>query len=157
MAIGGHSAGGNLSTVICMKAKQEGQFQFVCQVLDYPPLDLATSPFEKPQPEGCIPPDMAMVFDACYVDPVQANDPYVSPIYAAVEDLQGLPPALIILAGRDSLHDEGLKYCDMLKAAGVETECYGYPDAVHGFTLVPSDDAADAVEKMVVFLEKHLA
>ena len=80
MAIGGHSAGGNLSTVTCMKAKKEGAFQFVCQVLDYPPLDLATSPLEKPQPRGCIPPKMAMVFDACYVDPAQAKDPHVSPV-----------------------------------------------------------------------------
>ncbi len=156
MAIGGHSAGGNLSTVACMKAKQEGQFQFVCQVLEYPPLDLATSPFEKPQPEGCIPPDLAMVFDACYVDPGQANDPYVSPVYATEEDLQGLPPALIILAGRDSLHDEGLKYGEMLKAAGVETECYAYPNAVHGFTLEPSDDTNDALEKIEAFLKSYL-
>ena len=118
MAIGGHSAGGNLSTVICMKAKKEGEFQFVCQVLDYPPLDLATSPLKKPQPKGAIPPKMALMFNACYVDPAQAKDPYVSPVYATQEDLAGLPPALFILAGGDSLHDEGLKYCEMLKTAG---------------------------------------
>ena len=108
MAIGGHSAGGNLSTVICMKAKKEGDFQFVCQVLDYPPLDLATNPLEKPRPKGAIPPNMALMFNACYVDPVQAKDPYVSPVFATQEDVEGLPPALFILAGGDSLHDEGL-------------------------------------------------
>jgi acetyl esterase len=156
MAIGGHSAGGNLSTVTCMKAKKEGESQFVCQVLDYPPLDLATSPFDKPQPKGCIPPKMATVFDACYVDPAQAKDPYVSPVYATQEDLKGLPPALFILAGRDSLHGEGLKYCEMLKTAGVVTECYNYPHAVHGFTYKPSSDTTDALEKMVVFLRKYL-
>lgn len=156
MAIGGHSAGGNLSTVTCMKAKKAGKFQFVCQVLDYPPLDLGTSPFEKPQPEGCIPPKTAMIFDACYVDPSQVKDPYVSPVYATQEDLEGLPPALFILAGRDSLHDEGVKYRDMLKAAGVVTECFDYPDAAHGFTYKPSDDTDDALEKMVAFLRKHL-
>jgi acetyl esterase len=99
MAIGGHSAGGNLSTVACIKAKKEGMFQFACQLLDYPPLDLATSPYEKPQPKGCIPPKMAMIFDTCYVDSARARDPYVSPVYATQEDLKGLPPALIILAG----------------------------------------------------------
>ena len=157
MAIGGHSAGGNLSTVACMKAKAEGKFQFACQVLDYPPLDLATSAFDKPQPKGCIPPKMALVFDACYVDPAQAKDPYVSPVYATQEDLQRLPPALFILAGRDSLHDEGLKYCKMLQAAGVVTECYDYPNAAHGFTLKPSDDSSDAWGKMAAFLKKYLA
>ena len=156
MAIGGHSAGGNLSTVTCMKAKEQGEFQFVCQVLDYPPLDLATSPYDKPQPKGCIPPKLASMFDACYVDPAQAKDPYVSPVYAAQEDLVGLPPALLILAGRDSLHDEGLKYHNMLKSAGVVTECHEYPDAVHGFTLKPSADTTDAINKMAAFLGKYL-
>lgn len=156
MAIGGHSAGGNLGTVTCMKAKKAGVFQFVCQVLDYPPLDLATSPFDKPQPEGCIPPKMAEIFDTCYIDPTQAKDPYVSPVYATQDDLAGLPPALLILPSRDSLHDEGMRYCEMLKTAGVETECYEYPNAVHGFTLQPSDDTTDAREKIVAFLRRYL-
>ena len=156
MAIGGHSAGGNLSTVTCMKATKEGEFQFVCQILDYPPLDLATSPLDKPQPKGAISPKMALMFDACYVDPTQAKDPYVSPVYATQEDLQGLPPALFILAGRDSLHDEGLKYCGMLKTARVVTECYEYANALHGFTYKPSIDAIDAWAKMAAFLRKYL-
>jgi acetyl esterase len=156
MSIGGHSAGGNLSTVTCMKAKKEGKFQFVCQILDYPPLDLATSPLDKPQPKGAISPKMAAVFDACYVDPTQAKDPYVSPVYATSEDLEGLPPALFILAGRDSLHDEGLKYRGMLKIARVVTECHEYPDAPHGFTYKPSKDAIDAWARMAAFLKKYL-
>ncbi|MBC7226493.1 MAG: alpha/beta hydrolase [Thermoflexales bacterium] len=156
IAIGGHSAGGNLSTVMCIRAKKEGKFRFVCQILDYPPLDLATSPLEKPRPKGAIPPRMAMMFDACYVDPALARDIYVSPVYATREDLEGLPPALIIVAGRDSLRDEGLKYCEMLKAAGVVTECYEYPDAPHGFTYQRSRDAMDARDKMAAFLRKYL-
>jgi hypothetical protein len=36
---------------------------------------------------------MALVFDACYVDPTQAKDPYVSSVYATPADLAGLPPA----------------------------------------------------------------
>jgi acetyl esterase len=156
MAIGGHSAGGNLSTVTCMQAKKAGQFQFVCQVLDYPPLDLATSPLAKPQPKGSLSPQMAQIFRACYVDPDQAKDPYVSPVYATPEDLEGLPPALFILAGRDSLHAEGLKYREMLATARVVTACYEYPHAVHGFTLNPSADTTDASTKMAAFLNQYL-
>ena len=156
MAIGGHSAGGNLGTVSCLKAKKEGTFQFVCQILDYPPLDLATSALDKPQPKGAISPKMALMFDACYVDPPQAKDPLVSPVYATQEDLQGLPPALFILAGRDSLHDEGVKYYEMLKTVGVATECYDYPNAFHGFTYKPSPEAIDAWAKMATFLRKYL-
>jgi acetyl esterase len=156
MAIGGHSAGGNLSTVTCMKAIKEGEFQFVCQILDYPPLDLATSALDKPQPEGCIPPKVAAIFDACYVDPLYAKDPYVSPVYATLQELHGLPPVLLILAGRDSLYDEGLKYSHRLAEAGVLTECVDYPHAVHGFTLNPSSDTTDAHDKMAAFLQKYL-
>lgn len=156
IAIGGHSAGANLSAVSCLKAKKEGRFRFVCQVLDYPPLDLATSALEKPQPKGCIPPEMALMFDACYVDPANARDPYVSPVYALKEDMLGLPPALFILAGGDSLHDEGIKYCGMLKEAGVITECYEYPNSAHGFTYQPSADTSDAMDKMAEFLRKYL-
>ena len=157
MAIGGHSAGGNLATVACMKARKAGEFQFVCQILDYPPLDLATSALDKPQPKGSVSIKMALMFDACYVDPAQARDPYVSPVYATQADLEGLPAALFILAGRDSLHDEGMKYYGMLKKAGVVTECHEYPDAPHGFTYKASSDALDAWAKMAAFLMKFCA
>lgn len=156
MAIGGHSAGGNLSAVTCLKAGQTGDFQLVCQVLDYPPLDLATDPFKKPCPKGAISPEMATMFNTCYVDPAQAADPFVSPVFAAPEDLTGLPPALFILAGMDSLHDEGLRYYEMLQAAGVSVEKFEYPHAAHGFTYKPSPDTTDAVNKMAAFLKKYL-
>jgi acetyl esterase len=156
MGIGGHSAGGNLAAVTCMQAKREGWFTFACQVLDYPPMDLFTSPWEKAQPKGAISPGMAAMFNACYVDPAQAGDPYVSPVFASAAVLQGLPPALFVLAGGDSLHDEGLKYCQMLEAAGVACECHEYPHAPHGFTYRPSPDTTDAVGKMAGFLRKYL-
>lgn len=155
IAIGGHSAGANLATVACMKAKEEGELHFTCQILDYPPLDLATSPYDKPQPKGCIAPKMASMFNACYLEPSQAREPYASPLFAAQELLAGLPPALVILAGRDSLHDEGEAYAKKLKAAGVEVEVHDYPQAVHGFTMQPSEDTTHAVAKMVEFLKKH--
>lgn len=157
VAIGGHSAGANLSAVICLKAKREGGLSFACQILDYPPLDLATSAFDKPAPAGCIPPDVASMFDACYLAGDEAKNPYVSPVYASDADAQGLPPALFILAGRDSLHDEGQRYRALLERNGVQTECRDYPDALHGFTLGDSADARDAVDAMAAFLARHLA
>ena len=156
MAIGGHSAGANLSTVTCLKAKQEGKFQFVCQLLDYPPLDIATNPYDKLQPKGCIPPKMAIMFNDGYVDSTQAKDIFVSPVFATIDELTGLPPAIFILPGHDSLHDEGIKYSNMLKDAGVEMERYEYPDSKHGFTYYKSDNSTDAIGKMANFLNKYL-
>jgi acetyl esterase len=77
-------------------------------------------------------------------------------VYATQEDLRGLPPALLLLAGMDSLHDEGMRYAETLKRAGVVTECYEYPEALHGFTMQPSDDTTDAIEKMASFLKRYL-
>jgi|LSQX01.1.fsa_nt_gb acetyl esterase/lipase len=57
--------------------------------------------------KGSIPPRMAAVFNLCYVDPEKAKDPSVSPVFAAPEDLAGMPKALVIVCGGDSLHDEG--------------------------------------------------
>lgn len=156
MAIGGHSAGANLSTVTCLKSVQGKEFEFKCQVLDYPPLDMATSPLDKPQPKGCINPKMAMMFDASYVETSKAKEIFVSPVYSSQEELEGLPPAIFILPGMDSLHDEGVKYCNMLKEAGVEVEFYEYPEALHGFTYRDSEDTSDALNKMISFLKAHL-
>jgi acetyl esterase len=157
MAIGGYSAGGNISAVCCMKAKKEGTIKFACQVLDYPSLDLSTSAWDKPQPKGSISPRMASMFNACYVDAERAKDPFVSPVYAMPEDLKELPPALLILSGRDSLFDEGLKYRNLLSKAGVATECYEYPNASHGFTYKAGVDTKDAMDKTVAFLSRYLS
>jgi acetyl esterase len=56
-------------------------------------------------------------------------------VYATKEELAEHPPALVILAGMDSLHVEGLKYANKLKVAGVPAEVHDFPNAVNGLTL----------------------
>lgn len=156
VAVGGHSAGGNLGAALCIKAKRRGGPKIACQILDYPPMDLATDPGKKPQPTGSIPPFIARMFNDCYVEADKAADPLVSPAFAEIEELRGLPPALVILAGMDSLHDEGALYAGKLKEAGVEVELADYPRAKHGFTCGKGKDSDDAVEKMARFLSGNL-
>jgi acetyl esterase len=156
VGIGGHSAGATLSTVECMVAKEKGDLSYRFQMLDYPPLDLKTSALDKPKPKGALPPNMALFFDKCYVKPEQAGESHASPVYATKEELVGLPPALVILAGMDSLHDEGLKYSNMLKDAGVQTEVHEFPNATHGFTLKPSVDTTKAMQLMAYFINKNI-
>ncbi|NLA15257.1 MAG: alpha/beta hydrolase [Bacteroidales bacterium] len=156
VAIGGHSAGANLATVTCMKAQKEGGFRLVCQFLNCPPLDLATTAMEKPHPKGSIPKKMSFIFDSCYVGENKGRDPYISPVYATEEDLRGLPPALLIVAGRDSLHDEGVLYYSMLKKSGVDAQLLDYPQERHCFMIKKSEPGKDAFEKVTAFLKKHL-
>lgn len=156
MAVGGHSAGGNLTAATCIGAKRSGDFSFKCQVLDFPPLDLATSPFDKPCPRGAIKPKQAATFDACYIDPKNAKDPLCSPVYATREELTNQPPAIVILAGRDSLYGEGAKYAGQLKDAGVEVELHEFLAEKHGFTYYRSKGAPKAIELMANYIKKNL-
>lgn len=156
MGIGGHSAGANLATVTCMKAKERGHFAFQFQLLDYPPLDLAADPFGKPTPKGAISPSLAAAFNACYADPETAKSPYVSPVFASAEQIAGLPPALLIVAGLDSLHDEGVRYRQMLQAGGVSVEFHDFAHAAHGFTYKKTKEAKEAHALMADFIGRSI-
>ena len=63
MVIGGHSAGGNIAAAVCMMANDSNEFKFVSEILDYPPLDIFTSPYDKFYAEGAIKPQIAYAFD----------------------------------------------------------------------------------------------
>ena len=78
-----------------------------------------------------------------YVPDVSMRDrPDISPLRA---DLAGLPPAHIVVAGNDPLHDEGVAYADSLRVAGVPVTVTDYPSLVHGFfRLTDADPAARA-------------
>jgi len=78
-----------------------------------------------------------------YVPDVSIRDrPDISPLRAT---LTGLPPAHIVVAGNDLLHDEGIAYADSLRVAGVPVTVTDYPSQVHGFfRLTGADQAARA-------------
>nr|WP_235533260.1 alpha/beta hydrolase [Paenibacillus sp. Leaf72] len=145
MAIGGHSAGGNLAAAVCLLNQQSGsELPIVLQIIDYAPLDLAMDPALKPSFEEAIPAEMAKMFNSMYLASADdAHSPLASPVYA--EALQGLPEALVITAGKDSLAEEGSAYAEKLKQKGVKVLHKQYEGAAHGFThygdLAVAEDA----------------
>ena len=66
-----------------------------------------------------------------YIESDRRAEPYAAPIRA--EDLSGLPPAVVAVAGYDPLHDEGVAYARALQEAGVPTTLLSYPGLIHGF------------------------
>lgn len=166
MAIGGHSAGGNLSAVTCLRSVQENApFRFKLQVLDYPPLDLSICAFDKLRHPMAIPPQMAMMFDACYIAPGQGNNPLISPAVADVSMLTEMPPAVVITAELDSLRDEAERFASKLIQAGVPVWSRRFIGSSHGFTmslggrnpLMPEDpNAPKACEMMKEALRYYL-
>ena len=88
------------------------------------------------------------------------DNPYVSPLRASIEQLKGLPPALVITAENDPLRDEGEAYARKLKDAGVTVAAIRYNGTIHDFVLlnairkVPSTEAA--IEQINDGLRQHL-
>ncbi len=152
--VAGESAGGNLATVVCLRARDEGGLMPLHQVLVYPVTTFA--------PEGeslesiqeyanAIPLGAAALewFGMHYLaDPTDATNPYASPLLA--DDLSGLPPVTMIQAEIDPLQSQGTVYADALEAAGVTVSRTLYEGVTHeffGMTKVV-DKAADAVEQV---------
>lgn len=75
---------------------------------------------------------------------IASTDPSVSP---AIADLTGLPPATVILAEIDPLHDQGEIYAQQLTDVGVDTTVTTYDGVTHEFfgTGAVVDKANDAV------------
>ncbi|MNI45149.1 Carboxylesterase NlhH [compost metagenome] len=64
-----------------------------------------------------------------------------SPLRASREQLQGLPPALIITAEADVLRDEGEAYGNHLREAGVSVTTVRFQGIIHDFVML--NDLAD--------------
>jgi len=134
IAIGGHSAGGNLATAVSLwNAEHTNPVPLIAQILDYPPLDLATDPADKPFFEEAIPAEQARQFNAMYI--ARAEDAYhhlASPLYAA--QLDALPQTLVLTAEYDSLAQEARQYAKRLQSAGVAVEHQEFAGQAHAFT-----------------------
>jgi acetyl esterase len=134
LAIGGDSAGGNLTAAVTLMARERGGPRFVHQLMVYPVTDMAfqTASF-KENGRGYMLTDEAMVwFREQYLSrPADARSPLASPLLAP--DLSGLPPATVITAEFDPLRDEGEAYAARLREAGVAVDLRRYDGVIHGF------------------------
>lgn len=133
LAVGGDSAGGNLTAVACQLARAAGGPQIAFQLLVYPVTDLAGDhPSRHENGEGYFLTQETMVwFARQYLGGRDAATPRVSPMLAS--DLSRLPPAMVITAEFDPLRDEGLAYADALQAAGIPVERLHFDGEIHGF------------------------
>jgi acetyl esterase len=137
IAVAGDSAGGNMATVLALMAKQRGDVQIVHQSLYYPMTDANAEDSEslrtfKDGPYGSA--AGAEWFWTSYLnDANQRGDFMVSPLRASVEDLEGLPPALVIVDENDVLRDQGEAYADKLRSAHVPTTSVRFNGTIHDF------------------------
>ena len=134
LAIGGDSAGGNLTAVVAVANRDRGGPALVHQLLVYPVIDPAcatASMTENATGYFLTADSMRFMWSLYLADPAQGDEPYVNPMRAA--GLSGLPPATVLTAEFDPLRDEGEAYAEALAAAGVAVACRRFDGQVHGF------------------------
>ncbi|MFC0242665.1 alpha/beta hydrolase [Rhodopseudomonas telluris] len=134
ISVGGDSAGGNLSAVVAIHARDHGGPMLAGQVLIYPATDFAMSHPSHSEPETSVLLTHSVIRwfrDHYLTGSHDAEDWRASP--ARVETLAGLPPAFVITAGADPLRDEGDEYARRLEDAGVPVKHRTYPGQFHGF------------------------
>ena len=143
ISIGGDSAGGNLSTSVCIKRKEECRVLPQRQLLIYPGVD-RDSGYQSMQDfaEGFFLNEHLMNwFTKNYIpSTVDADDFYVSPIH--YQNPLGLPPAVVITAGFDPLRDMGIAYAKHLRDSGVTVTEREYQSMIHGFANFTIDRLA---------------
>jgi acetyl esterase len=153
LAVAGDSAGGNMATAVAMLAKERGYPSISLQALFYPLTDynFNTTSYEQFQKGYHLTRDAMMWFWNNYLDNQTANpnDPLVSPLQASIEQLQGLPPTLIITDENDVLRDEGEAYAHKLMEAGVPTASVRYLGTIHDFMMLNALDNTPATEEAI--------
>lgn len=148
IGVAGDSAGGNIAAVISQIARDRGP-KIAFQLLMYPITDVAMdSESYHSFARGFFLEDRSMCyFIDLYAGKADRSDPRLAPLKAA--SFEGLPPTLVVTAGRDVLHDEGRLYAEALRAAGVHTEYIDYPGLIHGFATMQAISASREAVAMI--------
>jgi acetyl esterase len=148
LAVCGDSAGGNLSAVVALMARDRRGPKLAAQILVYPATDLTRdSPSHVENGKGYFLETESMAWFIGHYTRSAADltDPLGSPLRA--KDLTGLPPAVVITAEFDPLRDEGESYARRLCEAGVPVEMKRYDGMIHGFFSMDAlfPEAAEAM------------
>src|SRR5262245_6148224 len=163
LAIVGNSVGGNMTAAVALMAKDKGGPKFKCQIMLWPVTD-ATFETEsyREYADGYFLSRAMMIWfwDAYAPDHTQRREIYASPLQATLEQLKGLPPALIQVAGNDVLRDEGLAYARKLDLATVDVSVVRYENLTHDYGLLNAISQVpavrDALHQAAEMLKKHM-
>ncbi|MFV1362302.1 alpha/beta hydrolase [Mycolicibacterium elephantis] len=146
----GQHAGGNLAAVMAQLARDTGGPPIAFALLWYP-----STTFDTTLPSFAENADAPVLnLAACsgytrwYIGDLDMSDPPATLVPARAKDLSGLSPTYVAVAGHDPLRDDGIRYAELLAAAGVPVELHNARSLVHGYLayagVVPAaTEAAD--------------
>jgi acetyl esterase/lipase len=139
LAVAGNSVGGNLSAALTLYARDHDGPEIKAQLLLYPATDarLDTDSYRDFADGRFLARDfMKFGWDIYAPDEATRQNPYAAPLQATVEQLRGLPPAIIHTSGNDVLRDEGQAYGHKLDEAGVDVISVLYVGQIHDMALL---------------------
>jgi acetyl esterase/lipase len=163
IAVAGDSAGGNLSAVMALRARDAGGPPLVFQLLWYPVAvgDLTLPSFTENADAPILSKDVIGAFLTWYLPGTDTSDHTTLPTDVApanAKSLAGLAPAFIGTAEHDPLRDDGGRYAELLSAAGVPVQRSNEPTMVHGYVslALASPDATEATNRGLAALKQAL-
>jgi acetyl esterase len=139
LAVAGDSVGGNLAAVVTQLAKERHGPAIRYQVLFYPVTDSSLS--QESYEEFANGPwltraAMEWFWDAYAPNKQDRRKTTAAPLSATPEQLEGLPPALVIVDENDVLRDEGEAYARKLIEAGVDVTAVRFLATHHDFVML---------------------
>lgn len=161
MAIGGDSAGANLSVAACLVLRDAGEPQRMkSMLLNYGAFDSTSSEESLRRFGGDGFPlsgaEMKQYWSNYLRSDADLRDPLACPLLAHLEHL---PPAFLTIPECDILTEQSLRMADRLREAGVPVHQQVYPGATHSFleAVSVSDLASRALEDGAAWLRERLA
>ncbi len=151
LAVAGDSAGGNLAAVVSQLARDADGPRLAFQLLWYPATTFDTSlpSFTENATAPILNVEGCKGCTRWYIGDLDMTEIPATLAPARADDLTGLPPAYIAVAGHDPLRDDGVRYAELLTAAGVPVELHNAETLIHGYAgydgVVPA--ATEAVER----------
>jgi acetyl esterase/lipase len=149
LAVAGNSVGGNMAAVVSLMAKNQGGPKLRAQILLWPVTDanFDTGSYHA-YPNGYFLTRnmMKWFWDSYTTDAAARKEIYASPLQASLEQLKGLPPALIQTAEFDVLRDEGEAYGRKLAEAGVDVTTTRVNGMIHDYGLLNPLSKVPAVQ-----------
>lgn len=148
MAVAGDSAGGTIAAVMAQHARDQAGPPIAFQLLWYPSTlwDPTLPSFTENATAPILDTRAVAAFSRWYAGEVNMSDPPAGMAPGRARDLAGLAPAYVAVAGHDPLRDDGIRYGELLAAAGVSVEVHNAETLVHGYLgyagVVPAATAA---------------
>jgi acetyl esterase len=135
MAVAGDSAGGTISAVMAQRARDNSGPPIAFQLLWYPATlwDPSLPSFTENATARILDVKAVAAFSRWYAGEIDLSDPPPGMAPGRAKNLTGLPPAYIGVAGHDPLRDDGIRYGELLAAAGVPVEVHNAETMVHGY------------------------